>query len=370
VVLACETSRDRVSSLFVAFASDREMTTLRDVAERAGVSTATASRVVTGSARVRTETRERVERAMRDLLYVPPGRARRTSAIGLLVPELANPIFPALAQAMETQATKAGMATILCNIRGSTVAETEYVQMLLEHRVEGMIFISSEAADLRADHTHYARLLNQGARLVFVNGVASALEVPHVGVDERVAGQIATQHLLDLGHRRIGFVAGPDHFLPTREKAAGRERALSGAGISPNGLVAHGEFGVEGGRAAMRQLLDQEPPPTGVICSSDVMAIGALRETISRGLRVPEDMSIVGFDGIEAAGWTDPPLTTVEQPIADIARTAVSTLRSLISGTGGALPDVQFRPKLRVAGSTAPPSSGSHMTGSHMTSRP
>jgi DNA-binding LacI/PurR family transcriptional regulator len=350
VVLACETSRDRVSSLFVAFASDREMTTLRDVAERAGVSTATASRVVTGSARVRTETRERVERAMRDLLYVPPGRARRTSAIGLLVPELANPIFPALAQAMETQATKAGMATILCNIRGSTVAETEYVQMLLEHRVEGMIFISSEAADLRADHTHYARLLNQGARLVFVNGVASALEVPHVGVDERVAGQIATQHLLDLGH--------------------GRERALSGAGISPNGLVAHGEFGVEGGRAAMRQLLDQEPPPTGVICSSDVMAIGALRETISRGLRVPEDMSIVGFDGIEAAGWTDPPLTTVEQPIADIARTAVSTLRSLISGTGGALPDVQFRPKLRVAGSTAPPSSGSHMTGSHMTSRP
>jgi DNA-binding LacI/PurR family transcriptional regulator len=332
------------------------MTTLRDVAERAGVSTATASRVVTGSARVRTETRERVERAMRELLYVPPGHPKHTGAIGLLVPELANPIFPALAQAMENQATRAGLATILCNIRGSTVAETEYVQMLLERRVEGMIFISSEAADLRADHGHYSRLLSQGARLVFVNGVVGALEVPHVGVDERAAGQIATQHLIDLGHRRIGFVAGPERFLPTREKQAGRELALSAAGISPNGLVAHGEFGVEGGRAAMRKLLDKAQPPTGVICSSDLMAIGALREARARGLRVPEDVSIVGFDGIEAAGWTDPPLTTVEQPITEIARTAVSTLRSLITGPGGAMPDVQYRPRLRPGGSTAPPS--------------
>src|SRR5262245_5483550 len=209
--------------------------TLRDVAERAGVSTATASRVITGSARVRHETRQRVEQAMRELLYVPPGAAR-TDAIGLLVPELVNPIFPALAQAMETQATKAGFATILCNIRGSIVAETEYVQMLLERRVDGMIFISSEAADLSADHSHYARLVGQGARIVFVNGAVDTLDVPHVGVDERAAGQVATQHLLDLGHERIGFVAGPDHFRPTREKAAGRELALAAAGIEPDGL--------------------------------------------------------------------------------------------------------------------------------------
>jgi DNA-binding LacI/PurR family transcriptional regulator len=334
--------------------SDRyETATLRDVAERAGVSTATASRVITGSARVRHETRQRVERAMRELLYVPPG-AVRTGAIGLLVPELANPIFPALAQAMETQATKAGLATILCNIRGSTFAEAEYMQMLLERRVDGMIFISSEAADLRADHGHYARLLGQGARIVFVNGAVETLDVPHVGVDERAAGQIATQHLLDLGHTRIGFVAGPDRFRPTREKAMGREVALDAAGISPNGLVAHAEFGVDGGRVAMRALLETQKPPTAVICSSDLMAIGALREATARGLRVPKDVSIVGFDGIEAAAWIDPPLTTIEQPILDIARTAVTTLRSLISGGGGAMPDVQYRPRLRLGGSTGP----------------
>ncbi len=335
--------------------SDRNaVATLRDVAVRAGVSTATASRVITGSARVRSETRERVERAMRELLYVPPG-ATRTGAIGLLVPELFNPIFPALAQAMETQATKAGLATILCNIRGSTVAETRYVQMLLEHRVEGMIFISSEAADLHADHSHYERLVGQGARIVFVNGAVETLDVPHVGVDERAAGQIATQHLLDLGHRRIGFVAGPDRFRPTREKAAGRLLALETAGIRPDGLVAHAEFSVDGGRTAMHTLLQQATPPTGVICSSDLMAIGALREATRRGLRVPEDISIVGFDGIDAAGWTDPALTTVEQPILDIARTAVSTLRGLIGGQGGAMPDVQYRPRLREGGSTAAP---------------
>jgi len=330
-----------------------ETATLRDVARKAGVSTATASRVVTGSARVRGETRERVERAMRELLYVPPGSVR-TGAIGLLVPELANPIFPALAQAMERQATKAGLATILCNIRGSTVAEADYMQMLLERRVAGMIFISSEAADLRADHGHYARLVGQGARIVFVNGAVETLDVPHVGVDERAAGQIATQHLLDLGHRRIGFVAGPDRFRPTREKAMGREVALDAAGVSPNGLVAHADFSVEGGRTAMGALLDKDDPPSAVICSSDLMAIGALREATTRGLRVPEDVSIVGFDGIEATGWIDPPLTTVEQPILDIARTAVSTLRSLIGGQSGAMPDVQYRPRLRVGGSTAP----------------
>ena len=332
--------------------SDRyEMATLRDVAERAGVSTATASRVITGSARVRGETRERVERAMRELLYVPPG-AVRTGAIGLLVPELANPIFPALAQAMETQATMAGLATILCNIRGSTVAETEYVQMLLERRVDGMIFISSEAADLRADHSHYARLVGQGARIVFVNGAVETLDVPHVGVDERAAGQIATQHLIDLGHTRIGFVAGPARFRPTREKELGREVALDAAGLEPDGLVAPAEFGVEGGRAALRTLLEREDPPTAVICSSDLMAIGALREATARGLRVPGDLSIVGFDGIDATGWTDPTLTTIEQPILDIARTAVATLRTMIGVQGEAMPDVQYRPRLRLGGST------------------
>ena len=332
------------------------MPNLRDVARRAGVSTATASRVANGSLAVRHETRERVESAMRELLYVPPGRKTATGAIGLLVPELANPIFPALAQAMEARATAAGLATILGNTAAAAFREVDYVHMLLDRRVDGFIFISCEMTHLSGDHDHYAQLLDDGARLVFVNGGLAALDVPSVGIDERHGGQLATQHLIELGHRRIGFVAGPQDYLPTREKAAGRAQALADAGVAENGLVAHGEFSFAGGRSAMRELLDRRGDrPTGVICSSDVMAIGALREARDAGLRVPEDLSVVGFDGTEAADWVEPPLTTIEQPIEQIADRAVEALESLIADGGRSLPSVVFRGKLRRGRSTGPP---------------
>jgi DNA-binding LacI/PurR family transcriptional regulator len=335
------------------------MSSLRDVAREAGVSVATASRVASGSVAVRAETRERVERAMRELLYVPRQGAATTGAIGLLVPELANPIFPALAQELERQASTAGLATILCNTAGSALREADYVHMLLERRVDGMIFISSEVTDLRSDHGHYLRLLREGARLVFVNGGSEQLDVTSVGVDERAAGRLATEHLLELGHTRIGFAAGAHHSAPTRDKAAGRKFALRIAGLDPagageDGLVAYSEFGVDGGRRALRSLLAAPGgPPTGIICSSDLMAIGVIREAEAAGLRVPDDLSVVGFDGIDAARWNEPPLTTVEQPIGEIAETAIRALRSLIAEPGQSLPNYVFRPQLRLGGSTA-----------------
>lgn len=312
---------------------------------------------MTGASVVRPETRERVERAMRELLYVPPGRTTETGAIGLLVPEFANPVFAALAQAMETRATAAGFAAILCNTGGSAAREVDLVHMLLERRVEGMVFICAEVTDVRGEHGHYAQLLELGARIVFVNGGSESLSVTSVGVDERSAGRLATEHLLELGHRRIGFVAGDAFALPTREKLTGRDDALRSAGIGPNGSVAHAGFTVEGGRHALRALLDApaELRPTGVICSNDLMAIGVLQEAAALGLRVPEDISVVGFDGIDAASWTQPPLTTVEQPIAEIADTAISALRTLIEKPGQAQPNYLFRARLRRGGTTAGP---------------
>jgi DNA-binding LacI/PurR family transcriptional regulator len=333
------------------------LTSLRDVAELAGVSLATASRVASGAGGVRRSTRERVEQAMRELLYVPRRNGAAAGAIGLLVPELGNPIFPALAQAMEARATALGLACILCNTRESSTAEAGYVHMLLERGVDGMIFISSEIADLDADHSHYARLLEEGARLVFVNGSSDRLDVPSVGVDERAAGLLATQHLLELGHHRIGFVAGPPHFLPTQEKAAGRLAALASAGLGADGLVAHGEFGVDGGREATRELLrrPRSERPTAVICSSDLMAIGALQAAAAEGVAVPDELSVTGFDGIEATAWTQPTLTTLEQPIFEIARTAVNALHTLREDPQRPLPSYVFRPRLRLGGSTAAP---------------
>ena len=331
-------------------------TNLRDVAERAGVSVATASRVLSGSAAVRPKTRERVERAVRDLLYVAPGRAETTGAIGLLVPEFGNPVFAALSQVMETKATDAGFATIICNTGGSVTREVDYVHMLLERRVDGMVFICAEVTDARGDHAHYRQLLDQGARLVFVNGGSEHLPVTTVGVDERFSGRLATEHLLSLGHKRIAFAAGQDWALPAREKLLGRADALRAAGLDPDRDIAHSEFTVNGGRAALRELLrGREPQPTGIICSNDLMAIGVIQEATELGLRVPEDLSVVGFDGIDAAAWTQPPLTTVEQPIDQIAGTTIEALCALIDDASLTLPDYVFRPVLRLGGTTAPP---------------
>jgi DNA-binding LacI/PurR family transcriptional regulator len=331
------------------------MATLRQVARRAEVSVATASRVANGAYAVRPETRERVERAMRELLYVPPGRKTETGLIGVLVPELANPIFPALAEAIETRAAPRGLASILCNTTRAAFREVDYVHMLLDRRVEGMIFIASEMTNLRGDHSHYKQLVGEGARIVFVNGALPSLDIPAVGVDEHAAGELATQHLIDLGHERIGFVAGPQHYLPTQYKGAGRETALRGAGLDAQHLVAHAEFAVEGGRQALRELLAMDEPPTGVICSSDVMAMGVLQEAVSRGLRVPDDLSVVGFDGIDACTWSFPPLTTIEQPIGEIAETAIDVLQRLIREPDTALPNHMFRPRVVVRASTAAP---------------
>ena len=334
------------------------MASLRDVADRAGVSLATASRVASGSSAVRPETRERVEGAMRDLLYVPPGRVETSNAIGLFVPEFSNPVFAALAEAMEMHAARSGLATILCNTHGSAGRERDYVRMLLERGVEGMVFISAEITDVRGRHSHYAKLLERGARLVFVNGGSEDLDVTAVGVDERAAGRIATEHLIALGHERIGFVAGPAYALPTREKTLGRLDALRTADLQ-DGLVAHSTFTVSGGREALRELLanPEGKRPTAVICSSDLMAIGAMQEAATLEVPVPGELSIVGFDGIDAANWTNPPLTTVEQPIDEIARTAVEALGGQVARPFERQPSYVFRPRLRLGGTTAAPSS-------------
>src|SRR5437867_4748076 len=233
------------------------MASLRDVARQAGVSVATASRVASGLDNVRPETRERVERAMRELLYVPPSRRTETGVIGLLLPDFENPIFPELAQAIEKRATAAGLASILCSTTAAAFREVDYVHMLLDRGADGMIFISCEMTNMSGEHDHYARLVDEGARIVFVNGALNALSVPSVAVDERSAGELATQHLLDLGHERIGYVGGPDYYLPSRQKAAGREAALRAAGFEPDGLAVYtDDFSVEHGRLGLRRLLE------------------------------------------------------------------------------------------------------------------
>ncbi len=161
--------------------------------------------------------------------------------------------------------------------------------MLLERGVEGMVFISAEITDVRGRHSHYAKLLERGARLVFVNGGSEDLDVTSVGVDERAAGRIATEHLIELGHERIGFVAGHEYALPTREKTLGHRDALRAARPARTGSSRTPTFTVGGGREALRELLakPEDERPTAVICSSDLMAIGAMQEAALRACASP-----------------------------------------------------------------------------------
>ncbi|MBP2475141.1 DNA-binding LacI/PurR family transcriptional regulator [Crossiella equi] len=350
------------------------MTGLADIAKAAGVSISTVSRVLNRRAGVNEATRQRVLGVLADLPYTPRGLGalQRTGVIGLLVPELSNPVFPAFAEALETRAARAGYGSLLCNTRSASLraedngngerelVEEEYVRMLLARGVEGMVFVSPEINNTEDGGAgYYGKLLADGVQMVFVNGGAPALDVPDVTVDEQVAGYLAARHLVELGHRRVGFVCGPARSLPSRLKRAGWSAALEEAGLPADpALVAHAPYGAAGGAQAMGRLLDGAKP-TAVICSSDHMALGAMREAHRRGLVVPRDMSIVGFDDIPLAAYCSPALTTLAQPIEEMARAAVDELVNRLNPAvrrGGGSYSRVFRPKLVVRESTAPPS--------------
>jgi len=206
---------------------------------------------------------------------------------------------------------------------------------------------------------HPGRLdeLEDGARLVFVNDASETIDAPSVGVDAYEAGRTATQHLLDLGHERIGYIGGPAYYSATRAQCAGYRDALAEAGVEGGALVYYDEESTfDGGARSVDRILESGPSrPTGVICNNDLMAIGILDGLAARGLSVPGDLSVVGFDGIDLASWTQPKLTTMEQPIEEIASTAIEALRTLIDEPARVLPRYTFRARLRVGGSTAPP---------------
>src|SRR5215212_2093948 len=236
---------------------------LAEIAEAAGVSISTVSRVLNRRAGVNEETRRRVLKVLTEKPYAPRGLGalQRTGTLGLLVPELSNPVFPAFAEALETRAAGRGYSSVLCNTRSAAMREEEYVRMLLARGVEGMVFVSPESTDTAATHDHYRQLKDEGVHMVFVNGGMPSLDVPEVGVDEQAAGYLATLHLLGLGHRRIGFVSGPTRSMPSRLKAAGWVVALEEAGIGhcPE-LVAPAPYGPAGGATALAQLMDTVRP--------------------------------------------------------------------------------------------------------------
>jgi alanine racemase len=328
---------------------------LADIARQAGVSEATVSRVFNDKPGVSPETRQSVLTALDVLGYQRPERLRKRSAglVGLVVPELDNPIFPAFAQVIESALAQSGFTPVLCTQTPGGVTEDEYVEMLLERQVSGIVFVSGLNADTTADPDRYRKLISRPLPVAFINGYMEGVEAPFVSCDDRAAGELAVRHLASLGHRRIGLISGPGRFLPVQRKLAGyRETMRELFGASDDDLVELSLFGVEGGDAAAGRLIDRRV--TAITCGSDLMALGAIRAARSRGLDVPGDVSVVGYDDSPLIAFTDPPLTTLRQPVAPMGIAAVRALVDEISGDPVPSSEYVFRPELVVRGSTGP----------------
>jgi LacI family transcriptional regulator len=341
---------------------------LAEVARRSGVSVATASRVLNprNDHPVSAELRERVLRTAAEFDYSVNGLARglkmlRTQTVAVVVHDIRDPYFSECTRGVADAADAAGYLTVVCNSDRDPDRELRYVQLAYEQRVAGILFAGSGFAGTR----YRARLRRQVAGLEGYGAHAIALSprrdrLPAEVPDNVGGARSATGHLLGLGHERIAFVDGPAGLETSRERLAGYRDALAAAGLElDESLVVQGDFSVTGGAQAVRALLASGQQPTAVLASNDAMAIGALGELGRRGLRVPRDVSLVGFDDIPAVRWLDPPLTTVAVPMAEIGSAGMQRLLSLLQ-ENGARPRgerlVNVHPtELVVRGSTAPP---------------
>ncbi|MCX7520681.1 LacI family DNA-binding transcriptional regulator [Microbacterium sp. STN6] len=331
-------------------------TRLSDLAAQAGVSTATVSRVLSGKVGVSAESRQAVLAALDVLGYERPERLRSRSAglVGLLVPELENPIFPAFVQAIEGGLSRKGFTPLLCTQSPGGTSEDEYVEMLLTRDASGIVFVSGLHADTTASMERYQRLRSRGLPFVLINGFSPDVDATVFSCDDAAGVDLAIGHLISLGHRRIGLATGPQRFVPAKRKldrfAEALRSRLDIANVDES--ISLSLFTVEGGQTAAGALLDSGH--TAIVCGSDIMALGAIRAARARGLAVPNDVSVIGFDDSKLVAFTDPPLTTVRQPVGAIADAAVNTLVAEIEGVVGSHSEMLFQPELVVRGSTAP----------------
>jgi DNA-binding LacI/PurR family transcriptional regulator len=316
-------------------APGRDRPTLESVASRAGVSRATASRVVNGSTTVAPHIREAVQRAIADLGYVPNQAARslvtqRTNSVALVLTESAgrvfsdDPFFPTIVQGASQVLDDAGMQLVLMMVN-SGPSHDRVEQYAVGGHVDGVMVASMHGADPLP-----STLARLGVPVVVNGRPMGRTPVPYVDVENEGGAKLAVQHLLESGRRRIATIAGPQDMVGGIDRLNGYRAALRDS--DRRSIVAVGDFTRGSGTVAMRQLLDDDPTLDAVFVASDLMADGALRALRQAGRRVPDDVAVIGFDDNEIARYTEPPLTTVRQPVVDIGRTMARQLLRLAAG--------------------------------------
>ncbi len=319
------------------------------------MSESTVSRVLNGRAGVASATREAVLTAVDVLGYDRPSRlqSHAVSLVGLIIPELVNPIFPTFAQSIESALARRGFTPVLCTQTDDGLHEDDYVEMLTERGVAGIIYISGRHADTSTDLARYHRLIERGLPIVFVNGWRDEVAAPFISDDDVAAMDLAVNHLVELGHRRIGLAVGSDRYVPVIRKMAGFRAAMERytGRVEVDDLIVNTVYSVEGGASAANALIERGA--TAIVSGSDLMALGAIRQARAMGRSVPEDLSVVGYDDSALIAFTDPPLTTVRQRVTDMSEAAVRALLDEVAGNPVPHAELIFTPELVVRRSTA-----------------
>jgi LacI family transcriptional regulator len=335
----------------------RRRTTLAAIAAEAGVSLPTVSKVVNGRPDVAPATRARVERLLDERHYLRGGvrqRRRRSGLIDLVFNGLDSPWAVEILRGVEEWGTTHETGVAVSAVRHGNVRPASWTSALASHDTDGVILVTSELTSSQLEQLRSAAI-----PLVVVDPVnPPPPDLPSVGATNWAGGLAATEHLLALGHRRIGAIAGPGDYLCSRARIDGYRSALDRAGVRFDpGLVRHGDFQHEGGFSRGGELLDLASPPTAIFAGSDQQALGVYEAARQRGLRVPQDLSVVGFDDLPVTRWVSPPMTTVRQPLAEMGRAAAQVLGDLIGGVPLRSKRVELSTELIVRESTTSPAS-------------
>ncbi|MCA9911431.1 MAG: LacI family DNA-binding transcriptional regulator [Anaerolineae bacterium] len=329
---------------------------MKDVAKLANVSIQTVSVVVNNKPDIAPETRARVLSAIETLGYQPytVARSLRTGAtrtIALIVSDITNPFFASMANTVEYYAHEAGYSVILHNTHSDLDREQKYIELALQRGVDGMLFVATKDEMPGLDSLEAA-----GTRVVAIDRVPDNFNGPTLTLNNIKTGVLVAEHLLELGHTRLAHIGGPLDLHLSRDRMNGFHDTIRARGLEP-GPVAFSDssWSARSGYEAMQTLLDQDPLPTAVFAANDRVAIGAMGAITQAGLRIPEDISIVGVDDIEFSMYQTPPLTTVRQSLEDIATLGIKTLLDILEQREPERTHIAFEPMLIVRGSTGAP---------------
>ena len=333
---------------------------IKDVAHLAGVSTATVSHVINNTRFVREETRRKVLDAIERCDYSPNLHARslasgRTTTLGLIISDIANPFFPELVKNIQEAATEEGYDLILANTNYDPARTLSCVQHMLERRVRGVAIMTSEM-----DFSLIDQLAAKKVSVVFLDLGPVGPHMSNIAVDYEDGIGAGVEYLIGLGHRRIAYIGGPSRLRSAARRRSGFEEVMEKyaptLGTTP--LLFEGDLTAVGGRRATAQILGLGERPTAIVAANDLTAIGVLRELHRAGVGIPEEMSVIGFDDISFAALTEPPLTTIVFPRAEIGRAAVEALMHTIRAEGNLGREYTVSTQLKVRESTGPVPAG------------